>query len=170
MSHGHRFFFVINGMIIFPVIFALGFTIIPIICLLRYCCVKLKMPNAPVKPTDPTKPTKPAEPKIGSSNEEWNAYRATMAEYREKKTKWKQEHSYFKENQSRLMIDYDKKRRAHSKQVSEYNTKVVEPTKGAFCRYCSNTTLHIIYCREACPELIKSLLSNYTPNHVSEEK
>jgi len=133
MSTGHRFFFIISCTFLFAGAFVLGITILPIICGLRYCCARVREPEAPVKPTDPIKPTKPEEPKIGASNEEWTEYRKNMSEYRAKKTKWKEDHKYFKENQSKLILQWEKENRAHNKKVAEYKAKVVNPAKQAFC-------------------------------------
>ena len=124
-------------------------------------CVKLKEPAAPVKPIDPVKPEKPVEPKVGAGNDEWNLYRKDLSEYRTKKAKWKDEHTYFKKNQSQLMADYDRKRRQHAKKLAEYQAKVVNPAKGMVCTYCSNTTTHIFFCRDAVPSIMKELLKRY---------
>eukprot|EP01022_Parablepharisma_sp_SALTPOND_P033186 TRINITY_DN88276_c0_g1_i1.p1 TRINITY_DN88276_c0_g1~~TRINITY_DN88276_c0_g1_i1.p1 ORF type:complete len:418 (-),score=19.44 TRINITY_DN88276_c0_g1_i1:43-1296(-) len=156
-----RFFFVLTSMIFFAFIFVLGVTVIPLICGLRYLCIKFKEPTAPVKPTDPTKPTKPTEPQIGASNEEWTYYRRSMTEYRKRKDKWKEEHQYFKENQSRLMIEYEKKQRTHSKKVAEYKAKVVEPAKGRLVNYCTCSTTQVFFCKEETPDMVKILLKTH---------
>ncbi len=161
MTHGNRFFFVTCGTFLFALIFLLGITILPLICGLRYCCAKVKEPTAPIKPTEPVKPTKPSEPKVGATNEEWNIYRKTLAAYRVDKDKWKQDHKYYKENQSRLILAYEKDCRQHKKQLNAYNDKVLSPVRGMMCRNCVNTTTHIIFCREERPAIVAGLLRQY---------
>eukprot|EP00831_Metopus_contortus_P042437 TRINITY_DN33622_c0_g1_i1.p1 TRINITY_DN33622_c0_g1~~TRINITY_DN33622_c0_g1_i1.p1 ORF type:complete len:137 (+),score=37.85 TRINITY_DN33622_c0_g1_i1:77-487(+) len=90
---------------------------LPLVCGLRYMCLKVKEPQPPEKPTPPQRPNKPQEPSIGAKPNEWNEYRKKLTKYKKEKKEFKEDSEYYKKNQTQLMIAYEKMRYKHRKNM-----------------------------------------------------
>ena len=148
MPNELRFFFVFSNSLTFPLVFIFGIIFVPLTCGLRYLCVKNCNPKEPERNVDPVKPTKPIEPKIGENTETWDNYRKSLKEYRDKKNQWKESRRTQRENQGKLLNDYDDKQRDYEKKTAHYKAKVLMPARRQFCDTFKLTTTQIIFFKD----------------------
>eukprot|EP00830_Metopus_es_P011613 TRINITY_DN2347_c0_g2_i1.p1 TRINITY_DN2347_c0_g2~~TRINITY_DN2347_c0_g2_i1.p1 ORF type:complete len:415 (-),score=55.29 TRINITY_DN2347_c0_g2_i1:1-1206(-) len=163
MPHGHMFFYIFTGTIVWSFVFIFGITICPLIYGVRVLCLKADSPAPPEKPELRAKPKKPKEPGVQGTPSEWDAYRLNLSNYREDKQKWKKEEKEFQKNEKSLMEKYQQDRKKYEKEEKDYKNKVVAPAQATFCEYFKNTTLHIFFCRSVEATGIHYFLKRY--NH-----
>jgi hypothetical protein len=161
MPHAHRFFFMITGMVQFSVVFVLGITIFPLVCGLRFLCIRKNAPKPPVEPKAPVKPDKPVEPGITASPEEWNEYRKSLANYRDIKRKWKADQQKFKEQEPQLRAAYEEERQRYRANTAAFEAKVAEPARESCLQFVHDTVLHIFFWRKEKPKIIRYYLKMY---------